>query len=502
MKSRSNKAFLNGISGLALEFVNIVCGLILPRMILGAFGSSYNGITQSITQFLSFVTLLRAGVGAVTKAALYKPLAYNDANRINRVIRATEIFMQRVSFIFAAGLVGFAVLYPLLVSDEFEWFFAFSLVLIIGVSTFAQYYFGITYQLLLEADQSQYIVSVIQIIATIANVIIAAILINAGAGIHAVKLGSSIIFALNPVALNLVVRRQYKIDRKVEPDNSAMEQRWDAFAQQLAMLVRDNSPIVIVTLVSNTLEVSVYTVYYMVIKAVNGMIRAFTNGIGAAFGNMLARGEETAMQQNLRVYEFLVYSLTAVLFSCVYVLITPFALVYTRGITDVSYDRPMLGYMMVAAYVFYCVRIPYQNMVEVAGHFKQTKKSAYIEAGLNVVISVIACWKLGIIGVAVGMLVAMVYRTFHYALYVSKHLVIRKKSVFFKHLSVFLANMVVIIAVCGVLPMAEATSYLQWGINGVIVFATSVIVTAAFDFVFFKTETKIFMDKIMALLRR
>ena len=95
------------------------------------------------------------------------------------------------------------------------------------------------------------------------------------------------------------------------------------------MLVRDNTDIIILTLVSNTLEVSVYTVYFMVIKAINSMIRAFTNGVGAAFGNMLAKGEIDGMKKNLRIYELVVYSLTTVLYSCVCILITPFVIIYT-----------------------------------------------------------------------------------------------------------------------------------------------------------------------------
>ncbi|MBQ7522820.1 MAG: sugar isomerase, partial [Clostridia bacterium] len=137
MKSRSKKAMYNGVAGIVYEICLIICGLILPRMILSAFGSRYNGITQSISQFLSFVTLFRAGVGAVTKAALYKPLANNDNLTISRIIRATEIFMRRVALLFVAGLAILAIVYPLLVNKEFELLFAATLVLIIGFSTFA-----------------------------------------------------------------------------------------------------------------------------------------------------------------------------------------------------------------------------------------------------------------------------------------------------------------------------------------------------------------------------
>ena len=77
---RSKKALINSISSLLSQLVTIICGFVLPRLILSQFGSSYNGITSSITQFLNCVILLRAGVGGVTRAALYKPLADGDNN--------------------------------------------------------------------------------------------------------------------------------------------------------------------------------------------------------------------------------------------------------------------------------------------------------------------------------------------------------------------------------------------------------------------------------------
>ena len=67
---RTKKAIINTFAGLMYETVALICGMILPRLILRSFGSSYNGITTSITQFLSVIALLRSGIGGVTRAAL------------------------------------------------------------------------------------------------------------------------------------------------------------------------------------------------------------------------------------------------------------------------------------------------------------------------------------------------------------------------------------------------------------------------------------------------
>lgn len=153
---RSKKALINSISSLLSQLVTIICGFVLPRLILSQFGSSYNGITSSITQFLNCVILLRAGVGGVTRAALYKPLADGDNNQISGIVNATQQFMKKVSAIFSILLLAFAIVYPLMVLDEFDYWFSFSLVIILGISTVAQNYFGITYQMLIQADQRQY----------------------------------------------------------------------------------------------------------------------------------------------------------------------------------------------------------------------------------------------------------------------------------------------------------------------------------------------------------
>lgn len=89
---RTKKALKNIICEFLLELVTVVCGLIVPRLIIGTFGSGINGLSSSISQFLSYIVLLESGVGGVMRAALYKPLAENDINSISGIIKASERF--------------------------------------------------------------------------------------------------------------------------------------------------------------------------------------------------------------------------------------------------------------------------------------------------------------------------------------------------------------------------------------------------------------------------
>ena len=48
-----NKAKLNIITTLLNQLVTTACGIVIPRILIGSFGSEVYGISVSITQFLS-----------------------------------------------------------------------------------------------------------------------------------------------------------------------------------------------------------------------------------------------------------------------------------------------------------------------------------------------------------------------------------------------------------------------------------------------------------------
>lgn len=55
MDKRNKYLAINSIITVLMQVTTMICGLILPRMILEEFGSNVNGLTTSITQFLSFI---------------------------------------------------------------------------------------------------------------------------------------------------------------------------------------------------------------------------------------------------------------------------------------------------------------------------------------------------------------------------------------------------------------------------------------------------------------
>ncbi len=480
---RGKKAAINTAMSLLEELVAVICGFILPRLILTYYGSKYNGLTSSITQFLSCAVLLRSGIGGATRAALYKPLAENNKDEINGIVKATDQFMKKIGLILAGSILVFAMIYPFMVKNEFGWLFTFSLFVIIGTSTFAESFFGITYLIVLQADQRLWVSALMKSICYILNTVIGAFLIIHGASIHAVKLGSAIVFVLYPIVLGMYVKAYYRIDTNVAPNNKAIAQRWDAFWQQIAVFVMNNTDVMVLTVFSNMLEVSVYSVYNMIMSGLKRTVTSLSNGLEAAFGNMIAKKEQSALKENVAVVETLIYGVSTVAYTCAAVMIFDFIRIYTKGINDVNYIRYLFAYIMIVAQFFNGVRLPYQLVVQAAGHYKQTKKGAIVEPIINISLSILFVIKFGIVGVAVGTLAATIFRTLQYSIYMSKNIVHRNPVITFVRCMVSLVEAVIVIKIATFIPIDASINYKFWiykscitvAIAGVVVILGSVI---------------------------
>jgi len=433
---RSKKAIYNIISNLMLQFVVVIYGFIVPQIIISNFGSSVNGLISSITQFLAYITLLESGFGPVVKATLYQPIAKKDNKTIKNILKASEKFFRTIAGIFIVYIIALTIIYPILVRNEFSNVYTISLILIIAISTFAEYFFGMTYRLYLQAEQKTYIISIIQVFTYILSTITIVILAKLNVSIQIIKLVSSIIFVLRPLLQNYYVRKKYNMNLKDAEGNYKIKQKWDGLAQHVAAVIHSNTDITILTFFCSLTEVSVYSVYYLVVAGIRKIIEAFSSGIDASWGDMIAKNEYKNLNEKFDLYEVLYFIVCTIVFASAIVLIVPFVSVYTRDINDANYIRYTFGYLIVISEFIWAIRLPYSSIILAAGHFKETRIGAWIEAISNIVISIVLVFKFGIIGVTIGTIVAMIIRTIEFIYHTNKYIL--KRNIFESIKKVFL----------------------------------------------------------------
>ena len=133
-------------------------------------------------------------------------------------------------------------------------------------------------------------------------------------------------------------------------------------------------------------------------------------------------------------------------------------------------------------------------MILAGGHYKQTQNNYIIVALINIVISIITVKLWGLIGVAIGTLVAMLYQTVWMAYYDSKNLIKWPFRNFLKQIVVdFLSIGVAVITSRWI--SIESINYLSWAIMAmkiaIVMFAVVVVINSIF-----------YRDKIICLKNR
>ena len=495
--NRRKKTKINVVTSLIHQIVVFVCGLITPRLILRAFGSTYNGVISSATQMLSMVSFLTLGVAGALRAELYPSLANNDIAETSRTIKAASRYMKKVGLaviVYAAILI---VIFPYISNTDLSASECGIIIAIISIDTFALYYFGSVNYSLLVADQKVYVKSIIASVVTVLNTLVVAYVIHKGGNIFEVKGASAIVYTLTPLSVALFVKTRYKLDNKCEPKKDALRKKNDAAVHSVANIVHENTDTLILTLFMDIKFVSVYTIYYAIVGKIKTLIKESGTGIEAALGNMWAKGEEKTLQRSFKAYEFAMSAFVVVIFSCIGVLLVPFIELYTDKVTDVSYIRPDFALLITAAEAIFCIRQPYRSLVHCTGFFKETKNAAIVEAVINLIVSISLVKFIGLNGVVIGTLVANIYRTCAYARFVSNNILKRDMRLFIYRVIWTAGSMMITIALATFLTSRiTVIGWFGWICKGVVSFVVSVIVVIISSLFFYSKDTKVAVSYI------
>lgn len=485
--TRGKRLKWNTISSLTFQLTTLACGFILPRLILGTYGSQVNGLVNSITQFLHIIAFLELGVGAVVQSSLYKPLSEGNNLLTSQIVKSADIFFSRIAIILSIYICILIVLYPSLVNKEFSFLYTATLIIAIGISSFAQYFFGVVDRLLLTADQHGYIQYNAQTATLIVNTILCALFIKLGASIHIVKLTTSLVYLFRPVILRIYVNKHYAIDRKVKLTGEPIKQKWNGIAQHVAAVVLDQTDIIVLTAFSTLTNVSVYSVYQLVVSGVKNLFVSLTSGFQSLMGEYIAKEQSRELKSLFDWTEWLIHTGATVIFGCTAMLVVPFVRVYTNGVNDANYAVPLFAVLITLAHAGHCLRLPYNLLILAAGHYKQTQHNYIIAASINILLSITTVRIWGLIGVAIGTLVAMFYQTIWMAMYDSKAILSGVFHSFLKHIGVDAATVFLGVFASIKIPLASLT-YRSWIIQAVLVFMIWAAVSGTVNLVFYREK--------------
>ena len=493
-------------ANLFLQIVVFISGIILPRFILQAYGSSINGMITSVNQFLTYLGLAEAGVATASVVALYTPLALGRKDEVNSILSAARKFYNRSGVLFLSLTAVLVFIYPFFISGQLDNSLVRWMIVVLAGSTLVDYFFLGKYRVLLMANQEGYVVALIQSAGTVANMVVSIGLIYAGASVLAVKAVATGVYVLRLFLVKAYAKKKYPdLDFHAQPAEGALKQKNAALFHQVVTIIVNNTDTTILTICLGSrslLEVSVYGIYMLVVNAVNQLLTSFSNGLTAGFGEVIARREEETLKKSYSDYEYMFFLIFFVVVACMGVLLIPFISVYTIDMKDVQYVRPVIAVLFTLLVFLQNVRIPGLTIICAAGHYKETRYQAGLEAAINIVVSLALVWSMGMTGVLLGTVCSYGYRSFEIILYTNRHLIPgTAKTAFSRIIRNLVVTAVLIAAGIWLIPQ-NMTSFINWFIYAVAAGVVSVVLIVGVNYVAEPQEFKNLILRILGIVSR
>ncbi|MEG2429256.1 MAG: hypothetical protein RSA99_02630, partial [Oscillospiraceae bacterium] len=373
---RSKRSLLNAVTAVMLTLSNGLFGLVSIKFILTYFGSDFNGLNSTASQIITILMLLEGGFTVATNVALFKPFANKEYDNVSSIISATKNTFRKIGIVaFAAGIV-IAGGYSFVINTNLPRFLVFSVFFMTILPVCFNFYYATKYRILLQAEQKEYIISFITLITSALGYITNIIAMPLGCNMWFVRFSTMFFAIINSLIIGFYVKKKFSnINYKAKPNYLAIKGTKDVFIQKLTGVFYSTAPIVCITLTAGgTALASVYAVYNSVFVLLKGIMNSIIDAPRLSLGELAAQNDRKTLWDVYEQYETIVLILLFSFLTTAAVMVMPFINIYTKGVTDVNYNQPIIAILLVFISCFELIHLPSGHLMNMTGQFKTSKR--------------------------------------------------------------------------------------------------------------------------------
>ena len=408
-ESKKKKYVKNIVFSISSKVIVFILGIIIPRLVILNYGSESNGLLSSVGDIYKYIALIEAGIGTAALQALYKPLSDNKQEEVSSVLVATRQYFRRLIKWYALAVVIFAVVYPLVVSHNFSNFIVFGVIFVEGISHVLTYYFVSTLTQLLSADGREYVSQIISLIIFVLNSVIKIVLLSLRVNLVVLQCGYLLVNCIQIAIVYFYIQKTYPwINWKAEPNNQALAKKNRYALNGVSWVVFSATDTILITIACGLKETSIYSIYNLVFSNLNTIILVFYTGTYFILGQKFHENK----QRFIEMYDGVETGLSCLsfgLFSVAYVMVLPFVTLYTRG-ADIQYADRYLPILFTIVQLLSMSRMLSNHIINTANQPQLINKDSIIDVSINLGLSTILVFWIGIYGVLIGTIVALLYR--------------------------------------------------------------------------------------------
>ncbi|OJF90249.1 lipopolysaccharide biosynthesis protein [Alkalibacterium sp. 20] len=407
---RIEKAIKNSIASVSLQIIIILLSFIERSIFINVLGAEYLGVHGLFSNIVSMLSLAELGVGTAIVYSMYKPMADKDTSKINLLMSIYAKLYKTIGIVIL--LLGLAIV-PFLdffivdnqnISNVRIYFLLYIL-------KSAASYFLIYKASIFVVDQKEYIVSVNEIIVTIARYIIGIIILSMVKSYFYYLLWLLCITLIGNIIISKKADNYYPYIKKrnttltlPKEEKRTMAKNIAAmFSHKIGSIVVNSTDNIIISRFLGIAVVGVYSNYLMIVNAIITIVTLMFNPITASVGNLdVTESEEKKYDvfSNVLFLNLWIGGFSAISLQ---VLLNPFI---TLWVGEEFVLSTLIVLMIVGNGYLAVIRKTVLVFRNAMGLFWKDRYKPLFEALINLSLSLMLVSRLGLIGVFLGTLIA------------------------------------------------------------------------------------------------
>lgn len=412
MSGRVHKSMLNAEVNLIFYFLSLFLAFFSRKIFLNCLGTEFIGLTGTLGNILGYLNLAELGITASIGYFLFKPLQSNNRQEIQEIMSLLGYLYNWIGCIILIGGIIISLFFPLIFAKaDLE----------LGIIYFAFYsflgsslvgYFINYRQILLTADQKNYLVAIYLQSANILKIILQIFLAYIYQNLY-VWVGVEFLFGvIGCIILNWKINKEYpwlQVDKKkgkllLRKYPEIITKTKQVFIHRIKDFFLVKSDELFIFLFVSLKMVAYYGNYMIITSKLISLFSAITGSVGASIGNLVAEGDKTKMMRVFWEVTTIQHTIANTICFSLYAFIEPFISHWLGA--EYIMDHKILILLIIFLYISNS-RGSVDAFNYAHGLYADVW-SAWAELIINISITIIGGLKWGILGILLGKITSLI----------------------------------------------------------------------------------------------
>lgn len=408
-KTKFKATIMTMISAIFNTVIVSILNLVYNNLVIRYYGSSFNGLISTLTQFVSLFTIIEGGFSIAAVVSSYDSIVKEDYEKLNNILYTIRKYLRKVSFVFSIVALLGGLFYIQFIDSPLTLIETISMLIITIVTTTISLGILPCYTIVMSGYNSGYVTSFIATVSKALTWAISIYFILNKINIVLVYIFNLINILLNILCLKVFLKRYYPyITYNGKYDKNLIKGTKDVLFQKIANTIFSSTDLILISAGISLAMASVYNLYNQIFSAIFNFLASIVESPFNSFGQLFSDGEDEKIVKNFNIFKKSIQLISTIFLSITGMSILGFITVYTKGVNDIDYVIPTLVVLFYLQYYLQLNNRPYGLLLNVSGNFHMQNYQCGLAAIVNLILSIIFMQFIGVKGIILGSIIGTV----------------------------------------------------------------------------------------------